>query len=122
MCGAASILPSSHVRSNRLQAQHPILRAHGRYGKVVFRNLPPFAYRQPWFDTEGTTEVPLQVVTDPAPEAWRAVLAKDLRTPIGRGKHPRLRVTAWCALRRMPSRRTSSFAPTTPPSMRNRAT
>lgn len=76
-----------------LQTQHPILRAHIRYGKVVWRRLPPFAYRQPWFDTEGTTEVPLRVVTDADPEAWRAVLAKDLRTPIKRGRHPRLRVT-----------------------------
>ncbi|MBI4922645.1 MAG: hypothetical protein HY834_12935 [Devosia nanyangense] len=76
-----------------LQAQHPILRAHIRYGGVVFRRLPPFAYRQPWFDTEGTTEIPLKVVTDPNPEAWRKVLAKDLRTPIKRGRHPRLRLT-----------------------------
>ncbi|MDO8359700.1 MAG: hypothetical protein Q7T08_06635 [Devosia sp.] len=76
-----------------LQAQHPILRAHIRYGDVVFRRLPPFAYRQPWFDTEGTTEIPLEIVTDPNPEAWRKVLARDLRTPIKRGRHPRLRLT-----------------------------
>jgi len=76
-----------------LQAQHPILRAHVRYGGVVFRRLPPFAYRQPYFDTEGTTEIPLLIVTDPDPEAWRKVLAKDLRTPIKRGKTPRVRVT-----------------------------
>lgn len=76
-----------------LQAQHPILRAHIRYGGVVFRRLPPFAYRQPWFDTEGTTEIPLEIVTDPNPEAWRRVLARDLRTPIKRGRHPRLRLT-----------------------------
>jgi hypothetical protein len=32
-------------------------------------------------------------VDDADPEAWRKVLAKELRTPIKRGKHPRLRVT-----------------------------
>ena len=76
-----------------LQTQHPILRAHIRYGKVVWRRLPPFAYRQPWFDTEGTTEIPLKVIDDPDPEAWRKVLASDIRTPIHKGNHPRLRVT-----------------------------
>ncbi|MEO8756677.1 MAG: hypothetical protein ABI398_02830 [Devosia sp.] len=76
-----------------LQAQHPILRAHIRYGGVVFRRLPPFAYRQPYFDTDGTTEIPLNVVNDPDPEAWRGVMAKDLRTPIKRGKAPRVRIT-----------------------------
>jgi len=75
-----------------LQVQPPILRAHIRYGKVVWRRLPPFAYRQPWFDTEGTTEIPLKVIDDPDPEAWRKVLAKDIRTPIRKGRHPRLRV------------------------------
>ncbi len=76
-----------------LQAQHPILRAHIRYGKMVWRRLPPFGYRQPWFDTEGTTEIPLKVIDDPDPEAWRKVLASDIRTPIPKGNHPRLRIT-----------------------------
>ena len=76
-----------------LQSQHPILRAHVRYGNLVFRRLPPFAYRQPWFDTEGTPDIPLSTVTDPDPEAWRGIMAKDLRTPIKRGKTPRVRVT-----------------------------
>lgn len=76
-----------------LQVQHPILRAHIRYGKVVWRRLPPFAYRQPWFDTEGTTEIPLKVIDDPDPDAWRKVLASDIRTPIKKGHHPRLRIT-----------------------------
>ena len=76
-----------------LQTQHPILRAHIRYGKVVWRPLPPFAYRRRWFDTEGTTEIPLTVLDDTDPEAWRAVLASDMRTPIPKGKHPRLRIT-----------------------------
>src|SRR5712672_2260545 len=65
-----------------LQTQHPILRAHIRYGGPVFVGLPPYVYRQPYFDTAGTTEIPLSVVDDPDPEAWRKVMAKDLRTPI----------------------------------------
>lgn len=76
-----------------LQTQHPILRAHIRKGELVFRRLPPFVYRQPYFDTEGTTEVPLYVVEDRDPEAWRRVLARELRTPIKTGKTPRIRVT-----------------------------
>lgn len=76
-----------------LQTQHPILRAHVREGEWVFRNVPPFAYRQPYFDTDGTTEIPLSVVDDPDPAAWRAVLARELRAPIKRGKTPRVRVT-----------------------------
>lgn len=76
-----------------LQTQHPILRAHVTYGGLVFRSLPPFVYRQPSFVMAGTTEIPLAVVDDPDPEAWRRVLARELRTPIKRGTHPRLRVT-----------------------------
>ncbi|WP_433561122.1 phthiocerol/phthiodiolone dimycocerosyl transferase family protein [Nocardia sp. CA-151230] len=76
-----------------LQTQHPILRAHIRYGKIVWRHIPFFAYRQPWFDTEGTTEIPLKVLDDSDPDAWRTVFASDIRTPISKGNHPRLRVT-----------------------------
>ena len=76
-----------------LQTQHPILRTHITYGRLVFRNLPPFVYRQPSFVTEGTTRIPLLVVDDADPQAWRRILARDLRTPIKRGRHPRLRVT-----------------------------
>jgi hypothetical protein len=76
-----------------LQTQHPILRAHIAYGRLVFRSLPPFVWRQPSFVSDGTTEIPLQVIDDRDPEAWRGVLAKELNTPIKRGKHPRLRVT-----------------------------
>lgn len=76
-----------------LQSQHPILRAHIRYGGLVFRDLPPFVYRQPWFDTVGTTEIPLEIVTDADPERWREVLAHNLRTPLKRGNNPRIRVT-----------------------------
>ncbi|MEU0500630.1 hypothetical protein [Nocardia sp. NPDC005998] len=76
-----------------LQTQHPILRAHIRYGKIIWRPVPPFAYRQRWFDTEGTTEIPLKVFDDTDPDAWRKVFAADLRTPIPKGDHPRLRIT-----------------------------
>lgn len=76
-----------------LQTQHIILRAHIRYGKIVWRHLPPFAYRRPWFDTVGTTEIPLQVLDDTDPDAWRAVFAADIGTPIPKGTRPRLRVT-----------------------------
>jgi hypothetical protein len=76
-----------------LQTQHPILRAHVRQGEWVYRRVPPFAYRQPYFETEGTSEVPLEVIEDPDPEGWRAVLAKELRTPIRPSKSPRVRVT-----------------------------
>ena len=76
-----------------LQRQHPILRAHIRYGEVVFRDKAPFAYRQPYLDTAGTTEIPLRVVTDPVPEAWQRELDAELTKPIGKGKHPRMRAT-----------------------------
>jgi hypothetical protein len=76
-----------------LQTQHPILRAHIRYGRIIWRRLPPFAHREPWFDTEGTTEIPLRVLEDTDPDAWRKVLASEIRTPIPKGHHPRLRIT-----------------------------
>lgn len=76
-----------------LQTQHPLLRAHIRYGKLLWRRLPPLALRQPWFDTEGTTEIPLHVVDGADPDTWRKVLASDIRKPIPKGDNPRLRVT-----------------------------
>ncbi len=76
-----------------LQRRHPILRAHIRYGKVVWRGVPPFVHRQPWFDTEGTTEIQFRVLDDTDPDAWRKVFASDIRTPIPKGNHPRLRIT-----------------------------
>ncbi|MEU4839024.1 phthiocerol/phthiodiolone dimycocerosyl transferase family protein [Nocardia testacea] len=76
-----------------LQTQHPILRAHIRYGEIIWRRLPPFARRRPWFDTDGTTEIPLRVLDDPDPDAWQKVMASDIRTPIPKGNHPRLRIT-----------------------------
>ena len=74
-----------------IQIQHPILRAHVRYGRLVFRSLPPFVFRQPSFVTQGTTKIPLTVVEDPNPHLWRQILARELRTPIKRGSNPRLR-------------------------------
>ena len=74
-----------------LQRQHPVLNAHVRYQGYVVKNVPPFFYPIPWFDTRGTTEIPLRVVTDPNPEAWRPILDKEGKTPIGRGKQPRMR-------------------------------
>src|SRR3954470_17210374 len=57
-----------------LQTQHPILRAHITYGGLVWRSLPPYVWRQPYFVTDGTTEIPLHVVNDSNPEAWRGVM------------------------------------------------
>jgi hypothetical protein len=76
-----------------LQVQHPILRAHIRSRELVFRKLPPFVYLQPWFVLDGTPEIPLKVVDDPNPEAWRRVLSKELRSPIWSQRKPRVRLT-----------------------------
>jgi len=75
-----------------LQRQHPILNSHVRYQGYAYTNVPPFAYPIPYFDMRGTTEVPVRVVDDPDPDAWKAILEKEGKTPIGRGKHPRARV------------------------------
>ena len=75
-----------------LQRQHPILNSHVRYQGYAYRNVPPFAYPLPYFDTRGTTDVPIRVVDDPDPDAWKAILEKEGKTPIGPGKHPRARV------------------------------
>jgi len=72
-----------------LQTQHPILRAHIRYGEIVFRKEAPYVYRQPYFDTEGTTEIPLLVSDRP----WEELMTKSLRTPLPRGKNPRMQLT-----------------------------
>ena len=76
-----------------IQSQHPILRAHVRYGRLVFRSLPPFVFMQPSFVTQGTAKIPLTVLEDSDPHSWRKVLARELRTPLKRGLNPRLRVT-----------------------------
>lgn len=103
--GGLIALQVLHLRGQRLEAlqvkqalawlqdQHPILRAHVRSGEWVFRGVPPFAYRHPYFETAGTTEVPFRLIDNEDPEFWRTILAKELRTPIRRGKTPRLRVT-----------------------------
>jgi phthiocerol/phthiodiolone dimycocerosyl transferase-like enzyme len=77
---------------NWLQRQHPILNSHIRYQGFAFRSVPPFFYPLPYFDTRGTTEIPIRVVTDPDPDAWKAILEAESKKPIGRGKHPRMRV------------------------------
>jgi hypothetical protein len=76
-----------------LQRQHPILNAHIRYEGFGRMSIPPFFYPIPWFDTRGTTEMPIKVVTDPNPDAWKPILAAENKKPIGRGKHPRQRMT-----------------------------
>lgn len=72
-----------------LQRQHPMLRAHVGYHELVFRKLPPFVYRQPYFETEGTTRVPLRISDEP----WQDVLTKEMGTPMRSTSSPRLRVT-----------------------------
>ncbi|MEO6394335.1 MAG: hypothetical protein ABIO40_00305 [Devosia sp.] len=74
-----------------LQSQHPILNSHIEYGWPVFRHLPPFVYRQPYFVTEGTEPIPLRVVTNPAPDAWKREFERELGRPLARGRSPRLR-------------------------------
>lgn len=76
-----------------LQIQHPVLKAHIRYDGRIFMSVPPFVSPIPWFDTRGTTEVPIRVVTDPDPEAWRKILASETKIPIKvGGTHPRIRI------------------------------
>lgn len=75
-----------------LQSQHPVLNSHIRYEGYGYRSVPPFVYPLPFFDTRGTTEIPVSVVTDPNPDAWKAILEKESETPIRPGKHPRMRV------------------------------
>ncbi len=75
-----------------LQRQHPILNSHIRYQGYAFRNVPPFFYPIPFFDTRGTLPVPIRVVTDPNPDAWKAILEAENKLPIGKGKMPRLRI------------------------------
>lgn len=71
-----------------LQRQHPMLRAHIRYGALVVRNVPPYVYRQPWLETKGTGEIDLQVIEGD----WEKILTKQMKTPLPRGNNPRLRV------------------------------
>jgi len=102
MCATCGMMPLQvlHIRGaldaalvarglDWLQRQHPVLRAHIRYSGLVFRRLPPFVYRQPHFDTAGTTPIPLRLVEGP----WEEVLAQEMRKPLRHGRNPRLRVT-----------------------------
>ena len=72
-----------------LQQQHPMLRAHIRYGELVCRRLPPFVYRQPYFETRGTSRIPLTIVEG----NWESVLHEEMRRPLKRNRAPRLRFT-----------------------------
>lgn len=102
MCATCGMMPLEvmHIRGaldaalvsrglDWLQRQHPMLRAHIRYGGLAFRRLPPFVYRQPYFDTEGTTKIPFRVVEG----SWEKALADELRKPLRHGRNPRLRMT-----------------------------
>jgi hypothetical protein len=77
-----------------LQKRHPILNSHIRYQGVAFRSVPPFVYPVPYFDTRGTAQIPIRVVTDPNPEAWRAILEQENKKaiPVNKQKLPRLRI------------------------------
>jgi hypothetical protein len=74
-----------------LQKKHPLLAAHIRYGSFGFRKELPFITRRAYFDLEGTTPIPLKVL--PADTDWRAFMQKECRTPMKRGRNPRMRAT-----------------------------
>src|SRR3569623_1650266 len=77
-----------------LQKRHPILNSHVRNEGVAFRSVPPFVYPVPYFDTRGTAQLPIRVVTDPNPDAWRPLLEKENKTaiPVNGKKLPRMRI------------------------------
>lgn len=72
-----------------LQRRHPMLRAHIRYGAPRLRKELPFLVRRRSFHLDGTTEIPLSVL--PAGTDWRRLMQKELKTPLGRGRNPRMR-------------------------------
>jgi hypothetical protein len=72
-----------------LQRRHPVLRAHIRYGELVWTNVPPYAYRQPYFETEGTLPIEFREVAGD----WREIMEQELNKPLPKGKRPRVRVT-----------------------------
>jgi hypothetical protein len=74
-----------------LQKKHPLLAAHIRYKGLRFRKELPFVTRRAFFELEGTTPIPLSVL--PAGTDWRAFMQKECRTPIRRGRNPRMRAT-----------------------------
>ncbi|MEQ1768372.1 MAG: hypothetical protein ABL879_00885 [Devosia sp.] len=79
---------------NWLQRQNPILASHIRYEGHTWRSAPPFYFPTPWFDMRGTAEIPISVITDPDPEAWRAIALKEAKTTIkvDKRKLPRMRL------------------------------
>jgi hypothetical protein len=77
-----------------LQDDHAILRAHIVKKGLAFRAGPPFVYRRVFFETEGTTRIPLRSIIDPDPGAGLRLLQEELRHPIpSKGRNPRMRVT-----------------------------
>ncbi|HHY48736.1 MAG TPA: hypothetical protein GYA10_03205, partial [Alphaproteobacteria bacterium] len=54
-----------------LQRQHPMLRAHVRYGELRVLRYPPFLYRQPYFETRGTLPIPFRAITGDWEEEMR---------------------------------------------------
>jgi hypothetical protein len=74
-----------------LQARHPLLAAHIRYKGFLFRKEIPFVTRRAFFDLDGTEPIPLTVL--PPDTDWRALMQKECRTPMGRGRNPRMRAT-----------------------------
>jgi len=74
-----------------LQRRHPLLAAHIRYGGFGLRKELPFVTRKAYFDLEGTEPIPLRVL--PADTDWRAVMQKETKTPMRRGRNPRMRAT-----------------------------
>lgn len=75
-----------------IQKQHPVLRAHIRYEGYAYRSVPPFAYPIPILDTRGTSAIPLRIVESSESTSWQEEFRKESSTPIGRGKHPRMRI------------------------------
>lgn len=72
-----------------LQRQHPLLRAHIRYGSFALLGVPPFLVRRPFFETKGTTAIPFEVVDG----NWEDILARELDTRLPKNRTPRMRVT-----------------------------
>ncbi len=74
-----------------LQRRHPLLAAHIRYGGFRLRKELPFVTRRAYFDLEGTGPIPLTVL--PAGTDWRELMQRECRTPMRRGRNPRMRAT-----------------------------
>jgi hypothetical protein len=74
-----------------LQKKHPLLAAHIRYKGFLFRKELPFITRRGFFDLDGTTPIPLKVL--PAGTDWQALMQKECKTPMGKGRNPRMRAT-----------------------------